>query len=95
MMDTQLKLTYDASVNALKKKKKTPGVMYLRPPIENYATLDFAKYDEIYRVGYVYADELFTLWKSSGKLPDIAGMGDKVRKDMSGEHVSLSRRNSI
>lgn len=95
MMDIQLRLAYVASVNALEISKKTPGVMYLRPPIENYATLDFAKYDEIYRVGYVYADELFTLWKSSGKLPDIAGMGDKVRKDMSGEHASLSRRNSI
>lgn len=95
MMDLQLRLAYVASVNALEISKKTPGVMYLRPPIENYATLDFGKYDEIFRVGYAYADELFTKWKETNKLPKIAGMGEQVSKGMPGEQNSLSRRNSI
>lgn len=74
MLDIQLRLAYVASVNALEVAKNTPGVMYLRPPIDDYATLDFLKFDDIYHVGLAYADELFTKWEKEGKLPNIAGM---------------------
>lgn len=95
MMDIQLRLAYVASVNALELSKKTPGVIYLRPPIEDYATLDFAKFDEIYHVGLAYADNLLTKWEKGGKLPSIAGMSNKsslLNGDIRG---SLYRRNSI
>lgn len=58
MADIQLKLAYVASVSALEKAKKTPGIVYLRPPIEGYATLDFGKFDEIYKVGVKYVEGL-------------------------------------
>lgn len=93
MMDIQMRLAYVASVNALELAKKTPGVIYLRPPIDNYATLDFAKFDEIYHVGLAYADELFTKWQNSGKMPPIAGMVDK--RAPHGIRPVLYRRNSI
>ncbi|KAK6453806.1 uncharacterized protein RJT20DRAFT_131249 [Scheffersomyces xylosifermentans] len=95
MMDIQQRLAYVASVNALELAKKTPGVIYLRPPIDNYATLDFAKFDEIYHVGLDYADKFFTNWSKNGKLPPIAGMVDKTKLKCGEEKKILYRRNSI
>lgn len=95
MMDIQLRLAYVASVNALELAKKTPGVIYLRPPIDDYATLDFAKFDEIHHVGLAYADNLFTKWEKNGKLPPIAGMVDKTNFKIGDVQTSLYRRNSI
>lgn len=93
MMDIQMRLTYVSSVNALEEAKRTPGVYYLRPPIDPYATLDFGKFDEIYKVGLKYADDLFADWKSKGKFPRIAGLVEK-KKDGEEKKI-LYRRNSI
>lgn len=93
MMDIQLRLAYVASVYALELAKKTPGVIYLRPPIDDYATLDFLKFDEIYNVGLAYADEILTRWEDQGKFPKIAGMG-KSTADAK-DRKAVYRRNSI
>ncbi len=95
MMDIQMRLAYVASVNALEAAKRTPGVIYLRPPIDNYATLDFGKFDEIYHVGLDYADKLFRVWEEKGMLPDIAGMVNKTNFVNGEERRPLYRRNSI
>lgn len=94
MMDIQLRLAYVASVNALALAKKTPGVIYLRPPIDDYATLDFPKFDEIYNVGLVYADNLLTKWAAQDKLPKIAGM-DSMNLHHGTHRKKIYRRNSI
>lgn len=94
MMDIQLRLAYVASVNALELAKKTPGVIYLRPPIDDYATLDFLKFDEIYNVGLAYADGILTKWEKEGKLPNIAGTGNSKHKD-GYDRKRVYRRNSI
>lgn len=94
MMDIQLRLAYVASVNALALAKKTPGVIYLRPPIDDYATLDFLKFDEIYNVGLKYADELLTKWAAQNKLPKIAGM-DNMNLHHGTDRKKINRRNSI
>lgn len=94
MMDIQLRLAYVASVNALELAKKTLGVIYLRPPIDNYATLDFMKFDEIYNVGLAYADETLTRWEREGKFPKIAGM-ESMRREGISENKRIYRRNSI
>lgn len=57
MADIQMRLAYVASVNALQRAKTSKGCSYLRPPIEEYATLAFGKFDQIYDVGFKYADE--------------------------------------
>lgn len=93
MMDIQLRLAYVASVNALELAKKTAGVIYLRPPIDDYATLDFKKFDEIYNVGLAYADEILTRWDKQDLLPKIAGMDS--RKLKSKDRKKIHRRNSI
>lgn len=94
MMDIQMRLAYVASVNALEHAKKMPGVIYLRPPIDDYATLDFGKFDEIFNVGLAYADKLFDELKKQKKLPSIAGIAEK-RRSSNAEAYSLYRRNSI
>lgn len=57
MADIQMKLAYVASVNALERAKNSKGCSYLRPPIEAYATLAFAKFNEIYQVGLQYGNQ--------------------------------------
>merc|ERR1712216_840971 len=50
--------------------------LYLKPPVDNYSTLEFKKYDEIFDIGYAYAapkiqglvDSLFSS-DSPGKSP--------------------------
>lgn len=41
--DIQGRLTYVSSVKTLEEAKKTPGVFYLRMPVEGYGTLEFGK----------------------------------------------------
>lgn len=94
MMDIQLRLAYVASVNALELAKRTPGVIYLRPPIDDYATLDFKKFDEIYNVGLAYADERLSKWKQANQLPDFAGV-NSFRLKEGGLRKRIYRRNSI
>ena len=95
MMDIQMRLAYVASVNALEEAKRAPGVYYLRPPIDNYATLDFGKFDEIYQVGLGYADRVFTEWENTKQLPEIAGFVNKDKMKDFGERKIMYRRNSI
>ncbi|CUM64467.1 uncharacterized protein PRCAT00002071001 [Priceomyces carsonii] len=95
MMDIQMRLAYVASVNALELAKKTPGVIYMRPPIDDYATLDFAKFEEIFHVGFAYADTILTEFKTYGKLPPIAGLVDKSKVKIGDSEKRLYRRNSI
>ena len=87
MMDIQLRLAYVASVNALEIAKRTPGVVYLRPPIENFGTLDFAKFDEIYRVGLEYAEKVIGEMEKKGEVPGVNSVVVKKKQ--------VFRRNSI
>ncbi|ONH69299.1 Lysophospholipase NTE1 [Cyberlindnera fabianii] len=91
MSEIQMRLCYVSSVNALERAKNTPGVIYLRPPIENYATLDFAKFEEIYNVGSVYGHMVIKELMESGKFPKIAAAGIFNEK----ENRVIQRRNSI
>ena len=45
------------------------GCLYMRPPIDDYGTLDFGKFDEIYQIGYKYGQEMIQKLKHDGKLP--------------------------
>lgn len=91
LAEIQQRLAYVSSVGALEKAKNAPGVIYLRPPIDNYATLDFGKFDEIYRVGTRYGNDTLTHLKKEGKLPNIPGGGPLNRST----NRQLARRNSI
>ncbi|AET37413.1 lysophospholipase Ecym_1163 [Eremothecium cymbalariae DBVPG len=91
MAEIQMRLGYVASVNALEKAKSTPGVIYFRPPIEPYATLDFAKFEEIYQVGAAYGRMFFQELEKTGNMPKIPGNEPFSAQGMHLQH----RRNSI
>ncbi|VEU23429.1 DEKNAAC104563 [Brettanomyces naardenensis] len=90
MADIQMRLAYVASVSALDRAKNTEGCIYLRPPIEGYATLDFAKFDEIYRVGASYAGRIVKNLLDNDKLP----AAKEKKKGVLGGHP-LRRRYSV
>lgn len=92
MADIQLRLAYVASVRALELAKHTAGVIYLRPPIEDFATLDFGKFEEIYHLGRNYAEETLLELERAGQLPRIV---TKVPLAASGERTPLQRRNLV
>ncbi|GMF08623.1 unnamed protein product [Ambrosiozyma monospora] len=94
MADIQARLAYVASVNALDKAKATDGCIYLRPPIENYGTLDFGKFNQIYDVGLNYSHhKVEELLKIEGGVLDNA-LGKGKKKEVSRGRI-LRRRNSI
>lgn len=69
LAEIQARLAYVSSVDALERAKLIPGCIYMRPPIDAYGTLDFAKFDEIYRVGYEYGKKFLEDMKAKGILP--------------------------
>ncbi|KAJ8102015.1 hypothetical protein POJ06DRAFT_194638 [Lipomyces tetrasporus] len=91
MADVQARLAYVSSVGALEKAKALPGCIYMRPPIDQYATLDFGKFEEIYGVGYEFAKDFLNNLQREGKFPQIAGVShfDGVSRRI------IQRRNSI
>ena len=67
--EIQQRLTYVSSVTALEEAKTAEDVLYLRPPIDNYTTLDFSKFDEIRGVGYNYGTKALQKVIDDKKLP--------------------------
>lgn len=94
MAEIQMRLGYVASVNALERAKRTPGVMYARPPIEEYATLDFGKFKEIYEIGAQYGHAFLDDLQENNKMPYIPGSKTNFIEEDVPEFL-LHRRNSI
>ena len=69
LSEIQARLAYVSSVDALERAKTMEGCLYMRPPIDPYGTLDFTKFDEIYKVGYEYAQDYLTKVQEEGLLP--------------------------
>ncbi|KAK0764514.1 hypothetical protein N5P37_003916 [Trichoderma harzianum] len=69
LAEIQGRLAYVSSVDALERAKTMPGCTYMRPPIDGYGTLDFGKFDEIYKMGYEFGREFFQKLKDENKLP--------------------------
>ncbi|CAI7601220.1 unnamed protein product [Penicillium palitans] len=69
LSEIQARLAYVSSFDNLERAKNMPGCLYMRPPIDPYGTLDFGKFDEIYKVGYAYGKEFLDRLKSEGSLP--------------------------
>ncbi|GMM36519.1 lysophospholipase [Saccharomycopsis crataegensis] len=94
MADIQLRLAYVGSVGALERAKATQGVIYLRPPIENFATLAFGKFTEIHDVGKVYATQELKKLRKQGKIPALIGNYEEPTKS-DNMLFTRQRRNSI
>lgn len=94
MTEIQVRLGYVASVNALEKAKHTKGVIYARPPIDQYNTLEFSKFEEIYDLGLNYGRKFFRDLIEEERMPLIPGK-DAVEHESDVPEFLLHRRNSI
>ncbi|KAL8992108.1 MAG: hypothetical protein Q9169_007366 [Polycauliona sp. 2 TL-2023] len=91
LSEIQARLAYVSSVDALERAKTTPGCLYMRPPIDPYGTLDFGKFDEIYKVGYEYGKEFLADLRDKGLLPVMEETEEKrnLRRTMAPRRASV------
>ncbi|KAI9142206.1 hypothetical protein BKA69DRAFT_1068943 [Paraphysoderma sedebokerense] len=92
LAEIQSRLAYVSSVRQLEDAKTLPGVFYLRPSVTKFGTLDFGKFDEIFREGYTYGRNMITSWEKDGSIRLF--VGDK-QKEVSKKGMSKGRRYSI
>ncbi|KAH8732520.1 patatin-like serine hydrolase [Phaeosphaeriaceae sp. PMI808] len=91
LSEIQSRLAYVSSIDALERAKNTPGCRYMRPPIDPYGTLDFAKFEEIYEVGYKYGKEYLAQLRAQGVLP----VTEETEKEKNLRRTMAPRRASI
>ncbi|KAF2473318.1 patatin-like serine hydrolase [Lindgomyces ingoldianus] len=91
LSEIQSRLAYVSSYDALERAKNTPGCRYMRPPIDPYGTLDFAKFEEIYQVGYEYGREFLGQLREQGVLP----VTEETEKEKNLRRTMAPRRASI
>ena len=91
LSEIQSRLAYVSSIDALERAKTTPGCLYMRPPIDPYGTLEFAKFDEIYQVGYKYGQEYLAKLRDQGLLPVMEETEEKkaLRRTMAPRRASV------
>ncbi|RHZ78801.1 hypothetical protein Glove_156g41 [Diversispora epigaea] len=90
MADVQSRLAYVSSVKTLEEAKTIPGCLYMQLPVQQYGTLEFNKFDEIFEAGYKAGKEMLKKFKEEGKLRDILNQG----KESVGRN-RIRRRNSL
>uniref|UniRef100_A0A915CQI2 Uncharacterized protein n=1 Tax=Ditylenchus dipsaci TaxID=166011 RepID=A0A915CQI2_9BILA len=72
MEEIQSRLAFVSCVRQLELVKKAPYCHYLRPSIEQFQTLDFAKFDAICKLGYDYGTvRLSELVKSNENIKSV------------------------
>ncbi|KAF2687554.1 lysophospholipase NTE1 [Lentithecium fluviatile CBS 122367] len=91
LSEIQSRLAYVSSYDALERAKNTPGCRYMRPPVDAYGTLDFAKFDEIYQAGYKYGREYLGQLREQGVLP----VTEETEKERNLRRTMAPRRASI
>ncbi|CBY00017.1 phosphatidylcholine and lysophosphatidylcholine phospholipase [Plenodomus lingam] len=91
LSEIQSRLAYVSSIDALERAKNTPGCRYMRPPIDAYGTLDFAKFEEIHDVGYKYGKEYLAQLREQGVLP----VPEETEKERNLRRTMAPRRASI
>ncbi|CAJ2501977.1 Uu.00g048300.m01.CDS01 [Anthostomella pinea] len=91
LAEIQARLAYVSSVDALERAKTMPGCIYMRPPIDDYGTLDFGKFDEIYELGYSYGKEFLARLRKEGFLPLVEEIEAKkaLRRTMAPRRASI------
>ena len=77
LAELQSRLAYVSSVKQLEMVKKMPNCIYLKPSVQQYSTLDFHKFDEIFEYGYTYGRKIIEEWKLDGRLDKLT-MSNKI-----------------
>ncbi|GAN08518.1 patatin-domain-containing protein [Mucor ambiguus] len=94
--DIQSRLAYVSSVSRLEEAKVTDGTLYLKLPVQQWGTLEFAKYNDIFQKGYDVGREVVSKWRkagyASGRISEGDHDGQLAGKEVKGKR---GRRNSI
>jgi lysophospholipid hydrolase len=91
LAEIQARLAYVSSVEALERAKAMPGCIYMRPPMDEYGTLEFGKFDEICQMGYKFGQEFLQGLKERGMLP----LGEETEAKKALRRTVAPRRASI
>jgi lysophospholipid hydrolase len=91
LSEIQARLAYVSSNDNLERAKITPGCRYMRPPIEEYGTLEFGKFEEIYQVGYQFGKKYLAELREQGVLPVM----EETEKQRNLRRTMAPRRASI
>ncbi|KAL2890417.1 Lysophospholipase NTE1 [Ceratocystis lukuohia] len=92
LSEIQARLAYVSSVDALERAKTMPGCIYMRPPIDDYGTLDFGKFTEIYDVGHKFGTDFLAQLRKEGKLPlqeETEAASKALRRTMAPRRASI------
>lgn len=73
LSEIQAKLAYVSSIDMLERAKSMPGCRYMQPPVTEYGTLQFDRFEEIYKKGYAYGKEYLVGLRKEGLLPGREG----------------------
>lgn len=81
LADIQSRLAYVACVESLRRVKEAAEdpesrVKYLRPPVQQFATLEFSQFQAILEAGEAYGREIVAKWRADGTLNRIKGVRD-------------------
>uniref|UniRef100_A0A7E4V292 Neuropathy target esterase sws n=1 Tax=Panagrellus redivivus TaxID=6233 RepID=A0A7E4V292_PANRE len=99
MEEIQSRLAFVSCVRQLELVKKAPYSYYMRPPIEAFKTLDFAKFDTIREVGFRYGIHAVDEMVEKNHNLRILMMPDHVRNTVAQRHrrqdMSRSRNSSF
>ncbi|KAI8375471.1 hypothetical protein BD560DRAFT_392391 [Blakeslea trispora] len=94
--DIQSRLAYVSSVVKLEEAKITDGTLYLKLPVQQWGTLEFAKYNDIFQTGYEVGREVVSRWRkagyASGRINDSVTNSKSIGKEVKGKK---GRRNSV
>ncbi|KAI8361347.1 hypothetical protein B0O80DRAFT_380547 [Mortierella sp. GBAus27b] len=91
LTDLQSRLAYVSSVSQLEAAKATPGMFYMRPPVQEFGTLEFGRFMEIYEVGYEYGKTMLKTWRKEGRLGQLLLENETIKSRRS----RRIRRNSF
>src|SRR5690606_3270693 len=80
LADVQSRLAYVSSVKQLESAKATPGVYYLKPPVQEFGTLEFGRFNEIFECGYKYGKEMIEKLEKEGALGDLVSKSQIARR---------------
>jgi lysophospholipid hydrolase len=63
----------------------------MRPPVDEYGTLEFGKFDEIYQVGYKFGQAYLAEMRDKGVLPLVDETEEKraLRRTMAPRRASI------
>lgn len=82
LAEIQLRLAYvgcTAKVEAVKAAASTTqDVLYLRPPVQQYAVMDFHHHSKLIEVGYEYGKRVVEGWRADGTLKRLLGFRERV-----------------